>query len=75
MLKIIVSTNYLARFVDRDMYMRYAGGGVGHYKIDLLEGSRDSAPPPEPEPAASIQAAEDVFISDTASHSAGNHGA
>ncbi|KAF9472386.1 hypothetical protein BDN70DRAFT_900592 [Pholiota conissans] len=23
------------RFVDRDMYMRYAGGGVGHYKVDL----------------------------------------
>lgn len=33
------------------MYMRYAGGGVGHYKVDLKEGSRDSAPPPEPEPA------------------------
>lgn len=34
------------------MYMRYAGGGIGHYKVDLMEGSRDSAPPPEPEPAA-----------------------
>lgn len=22
-------------FVDRDMYMRYAGGGVGHYKVPL----------------------------------------
>ena len=49
-------SNYLARFVNRDMYMRYAGGGVGHYKVDLKEGSRDSAPPPEPEPAA-----EDAF--------------
>lgn len=23
-------TNYLPRFVDRDMFMRYRGGGVGH---------------------------------------------
>ena len=34
------------------MYMRYAGGSIGHYKVDLMEGSRASAPPPEPEPAA-----------------------
>ena len=27
------------RFVDRDMYMRYAGGGVGHYKVN---GSSDA---------------------------------
>ena len=44
--------------------MRYAGGGVGHYKVDLKEGSRDSAPPPEPEPA------EDAF---NTSDTAGNH--
>jgi hypothetical protein len=25
--------NFGNRFVDRDMYMRYAGGGVGHYKV------------------------------------------
>lgn len=24
-------------FVDRDMYMRYAGGGVGHYQIELKD--------------------------------------
>ena len=43
--------------------MRYAGGGVGHYKVDLKEGSRDSAPPSPPEP----ELAEDVFdTSDTA---------
>jgi hypothetical protein len=71
-LKTFVS-NYLARFVDRDMYMRYAGGGVGHYKVDLMEGSRDSAPPPEPEPAAN---SEDAFnTSDsTDTVTAGNHG-
>jgi len=46
--------------------MRYAGGGVGHYKVDLKEGSRDFAPPPEPEPSA-----EDAFdTSDTPA----NHG-
>ena len=52
------------------MYMRYAGGGVGHYKVDLKEGSRDSSPPPEPEPAVST-ASEDAF--DT-SNTARNHG-
>lgn len=51
-LEKFVSTNLLTRFVDRDMYMRYSGGGIGHYKVDLMEGSRDSAPPPEPEPTA-----------------------
>jgi hypothetical protein len=25
------------RFVDRDMYMRYAGGGVGHYRVTLTD--------------------------------------
>ena len=48
------------------MYMRYAGGGVGHYKVDLKEGSRDSAPPPEPE----LEPAEDAF---NTSDTAGNH--
>ncbi|KAG6869817.1 hypothetical protein C0992_001900, partial [Termitomyces sp. T32_za158] len=24
-------------FVDRDMYMRYVGGGVGHYRVKLPE--------------------------------------
>ena len=28
---------FAIRFVDRDMYMRYAGNGVGHYKVDLAE--------------------------------------
>ena len=41
--------------------MRYAGGGIGHYKVDLMEGSRDSAPPPEPEPTASIHAGDANF--------------
>ena len=25
------------RFVDRDMYMRYAGGGIGHYKVKISD--------------------------------------
>ncbi|KAJ7885287.1 hypothetical protein B0H14DRAFT_3431893 [Mycena olivaceomarginata] len=33
---------YVNFFVDRDMYMRYRGGGVGHYNIVI---------PPEDEPA------------------------
>lgn len=28
-------------FVDRDMYMRYAGGGVGHYHVPLKEDRTD----------------------------------
>ncbi|KJA15203.1 hypothetical protein HYPSUDRAFT_194556 [Hypholoma sublateritium FD-334 SS-4] len=39
---------YVNFFVDRDMYMRYAGGGVGHYSIPLPE-NRGSVPPAEPE--------------------------
>ena len=46
--------------------MRYVGGGVGHYKVDLKEGSRGSAPPPEPEPAED----SDAF---NRSDTAGNH--
>jgi hypothetical protein len=40
------------------MYMRYAGDGIGHYKVDLMEGSRNSAPPPEP---AADSEPEDAF--------------
>ncbi|KAG5638429.1 hypothetical protein H0H81_012646 [Sphagnurus paluster] len=50
-------------FVDRDMYMRYAGGGVGHYRLPLSDphipvselnpepdtGEDPSAPAPAPE--------------------------
>ncbi|KAG6895033.1 hypothetical protein C0992_003455 [Termitomyces sp. T32_za158] len=28
---------YVDIFVDRDMYMRYAGNGVGHYRVNLPE--------------------------------------
>ncbi|KAG5649593.1 hypothetical protein H0H81_002918 [Sphagnurus paluster] len=31
----------LNSFVDRDMYMRYAGGGVGHYRMKLPEEPTD----------------------------------
>ncbi|KJA20606.1 hypothetical protein HYPSUDRAFT_141916, partial [Hypholoma sublateritium FD-334 SS-4] len=29
--------SYVNIFVDRDMYMRFAGGGIGHYKVDLSD--------------------------------------
>ena len=33
--KPVTFTRY--RFADRDMYMRYAGGGVGHYRVTLSD--------------------------------------
>ncbi|KAF7359981.1 hypothetical protein MVEN_00725000 [Mycena venus] len=42
---------YVNFFVDRDMYMRYLGGGVGHYQIDIpLEAPTE----PEPEPVEDL---------------------
>lgn len=32
-------TYCINRFVDRDMYMRYAGGGIGHYRVDTADTS------------------------------------
>ncbi|KAJ7883868.1 hypothetical protein B0H14DRAFT_3857221 [Mycena olivaceomarginata] len=29
--------HYVNMFADRDMYMRYVGGGVGHYKVEIAE--------------------------------------
>ncbi|KAF8145027.1 hypothetical protein K438DRAFT_1735667 [Mycena galopus ATCC 62051] len=29
--------HYVNIFVDRDMYVRYVGGGVGHYKVEIGE--------------------------------------
>ncbi|KAJ7673060.1 hypothetical protein DFH06DRAFT_53284 [Mycena polygramma] len=34
---------YVNFFVDRDMYMRYRGGGVGHYSVEIPE--EDDIPP------------------------------
>lgn len=28
---------YVNFFVDRDMYMRYHGGGIGHYKVEVMD--------------------------------------
>ncbi|KAG8703791.1 hypothetical protein FRC08_002631 [Ceratobasidium sp. 394] len=33
---------YVNRFVDRDMFMRYLGGGVGHFSPDITNISSDS---------------------------------
>ncbi|KAJ7459227.1 hypothetical protein FB451DRAFT_1405872 [Mycena latifolia] len=55
---------YVNFFVDRDMYMRYLGGGVGHYQVNIPE--EDEAPvtalddedvDSEPEPALTVQQA------------------
>ena len=37
------------RFVDRDMYMRYAGGGVGHYKVKISDTRSTESSVPEEE--------------------------
>ncbi|KAG6881382.1 hypothetical protein C0992_001205, partial [Termitomyces sp. T32_za158] len=31
----VSKNNPIISFVDRDMYMRYVGGGVGHYRVKL----------------------------------------
>ncbi len=38
-------TYYTISFVDRDMYMRFAGGGIGHYKVDISD-ARTTEPQP-----------------------------
>jgi hypothetical protein len=45
---IIFITNIVSSFVDRDMYMRYLGGGVGHQSTRHLTGDRfrNEAQPP-----------------------------
>ncbi|KAK7021684.1 hypothetical protein R3P38DRAFT_3541427 [Favolaschia claudopus] len=59
--------HYVNFFVDRDMYMRYVGGGIGHYKVEVEdeqelpenerreneEDGEGSADEDEPEPSAS----------------------
>ncbi|KAJ7649427.1 hypothetical protein DFH06DRAFT_1282942 [Mycena polygramma] len=37
---------YVNFFVDRDMYMRYIGGGVGHYQVPIPP-EEEVPPPPE----------------------------
>ena len=32
---MIYKSHFGNRFVDRDMYMRYAGGGIGHFRVTL----------------------------------------
>ncbi|KAJ6474795.1 hypothetical protein C8R45DRAFT_1159936, partial [Mycena sanguinolenta] len=40
---------YVNFFVDRDMYMRYLGGGVGHYQVPIPP-EDEAAPTAEPAP-------------------------
>ncbi|KAF7344219.1 hypothetical protein MVEN_01712600 [Mycena venus] len=39
--------HYINIFVDRDMYVRYIGGGVGHYQVEITE---EEDPPAEDRP-------------------------
>ncbi|KAG5649270.1 hypothetical protein H0H81_004965 [Sphagnurus paluster] len=61
------------KFVDRDMYMRYAGSGVGHYRVPLRVAdipitdstSKKQSPPPnenEDEPTESKDMASGARI-------------
>ncbi|KAJ6488839.1 hypothetical protein C8R45DRAFT_1143036, partial [Mycena sanguinolenta] len=43
---------YVNFFVDRDMYMRYLGGGVGHYRVEVPhdgDAEDEDAPAPAPD--------------------------
>ncbi|KAK7020396.1 hypothetical protein R3P38DRAFT_3549619 [Favolaschia claudopus] len=62
--------HYVNFFVDRDMLMRYVGGGIGHYKVEVEdeqelpehergENEEDPMDDDEPEPSASSNDAED----------------
>src|ERR1700722_6198995 len=43
----MIITNIVSSFVDRDMYMRYLGGGVGHQSTrHLTDRFRNEAQPP-----------------------------
>ena len=55
--------------------MRYADGGIGHYKVDLMEGSQASAPPPEPEPAADLDSEDAIDSALNTSDIVGNQDA
>ena len=41
---MMTTYNVSFRFVDCDMYMYYAGNGIGHYKVDLANDARIAAP-------------------------------
>ena len=37
----------VASFVDRDMYIRYVGGGIGHYHVDTSSDPHEASEPVE----------------------------
>ena len=49
-------------YVDRDMYMRYAGNGVGHYKVDLAEDLKMAASLHEPDIAEEVVPVEEGVV-------------
>ncbi|KAF8214953.1 hypothetical protein K438DRAFT_2008466 [Mycena galopus ATCC 62051] len=53
---------YVNFFVDRDMYMRYRGGGVGHYRVHIPP--EDDVPPADGEEDNTPVAAEDPIVVD-----------
>lgn len=48
--RVLLQFNQAISFVDRDMYMRYHGGGIGHYRLTIPD---DSEPDSESESSES----------------------
>ncbi|KAJ7728797.1 hypothetical protein DFH07DRAFT_969711 [Mycena maculata] len=53
---------YVNMFVDHDMYMRYRGSGVGHYRVPIPPEDEN----PEPSPDSDKEDSEDPEVMDTA---------
>ncbi|RDB18275.1 hypothetical protein Hypma_000641 [Hypsizygus marmoreus] len=63
---------YVNIFVDRDMYMRYAGGGVGHYQVPLAPEDDEPDLPPDVAIDESIVLPEEPGSSDESGSSTGS---
>ncbi|KAJ6449292.1 hypothetical protein C8R45DRAFT_947508 [Mycena sanguinolenta] len=59
-----LTTGFTTTFVDRDMLMRYLGGGVGHYKVAVPDAEDDQPALPEEEPEVTPDGPEDGEKSD-----------
>ncbi|KAJ7737514.1 hypothetical protein B0H16DRAFT_1466156 [Mycena metata] len=52
----VLGSHAIAKVVDRDMCVRYVGGGVGHYQVEIPE---EQDPPPEEQPNSPIAEEEE----------------
>ena len=48
--------------MDRDMYMQYAGNGIGHYKVDLVDNPKMAASSHEPNIAEEVVPIEEDVV-------------